>query len=475
MVFNSLAYACFLPAVLGVYYALPSWRAQNRFLLAASWLFYGWWDWRFLGLLGLSTLVDFGVARRLHRTTGPSRDRWLGLSLAVNLGVLGVFKYFGFFADSFALLAQSAGWEPGRVTLELVLPVGISFYTFQTLAYTIDVYRGRLEPTDDLVDFALYVSFFPQLVAGPIERAQALLPQLGGPRAVDLALVRSGLLLILIGLVRKVGIADAVAAEVDDVFASPTTHSRVALVGGAYLFALQIYGDFAGYSAIARGSARLLGIELIRNFDQPYLATNITDFWRRWHRSLSLWLRDYVYIPLGGSRHGAWRTYRNLFVTMLVGGLWHGASWTFIAWGALHGAWLALHKLWLGDAHKQPPRWDRPRDRLGNGLKILATFHLVLLAWVLFRVRGFSELWTWVWSLALGPTWLGYEHAALLMIAVYGSASFALDLVQAAGGRHTAMLDWPRRARWAGAVVLVLFLLALGGLDADVPFLYFQF
>jgi len=475
MVFNSLPYAVFLPVVLLLYYALPSYKAQNRFLLAASWFFYGWWDWRFLALIGFSTAVDFVVAQRIHTAAGPARKRWLWVSLGMNLGILGFFKYFNFFAGSFVLMARQVGWSPGWLTLNIVLPVGISFYTFQTLAYTIDVYRKQLQPTGDWVDFALYVSFFPQLVAGPIERAQALLPQLQSPRRVDVHDLRAGFSLILIGLVRKVGIADAVAPDVDRIFRNPTTHSEAALLLGLYLFALQIYGDFAGYSSIARGSARLLGIDLLRNFDQPYLATNITDFWRRWHRSLSFWLRDYVYIPLGGSRHGPLKTYRNLFLTMLIGGLWHGASWTFVLWGALHGAFLAVHKLWLGDQRKTEPGWTTPGDWLRNGLSIFATFHLVLFAWLFFRVGGFFELWTWVGAFAATPWWLGYEHQLLALLTLYGLASFALDLAQYRHPTHTPMLDWPRPVGILVAAAAIVFVLAWGGLDVNVPFLYFQF
>ena len=310
MLFNSIEFAVFLPIVVGIYYSLEK-RLQNLFLVAAGFFFYGWWDWRFCGLLAFSIVLDYTCALRIR--SKPERAKlFLGLSLCGNLGVLSFFKYFDFFAASLAELFSSMGWGIDLPLLNVILPVGISFYTFQTMAYTIDVYRGKIEPSRDLHVVALYVSFFPQLVAGPIERPGRLLGQFERARRVDASKIASGAFLILLGLFKKMAIADAVAHRVNVVFSSAADASWVVLLEGAWLFSFQIYCDFSGYSDIARGTARLFGIDLMRNFNQPYLAADITDFWRRWHVSLSSWLRDYLYIPLGGNRKGILKTYRNL-------------------------------------------------------------------------------------------------------------------------------------------------------------------
>ena len=345
MIFNSFQFAIFFVLVLGAYWQLR-WKGQNRLLLVMSYVFYGWWDWRFLGLLALSTGVDFLVARRLGRTDdGPHRKRLLWASMAVNLGILGFFKYFGFFADSLEASLSSVGVGWLAPSLGIVLPVGISFYTFQSMSYTIDVYRRELDPVEDFFDFALYVSYFPQLVAGPIERATRLVPQILSPRVRPRGeQISSGLALIAVGLVKKVAIADIAASVANDVFSRSGEASAIELIIGVYCFAIQIYGDFSGYSDMARGTSRLLGIELVENFKQPYFSPSITQFWRRWHISLSNWLRDYLYIPLGGNRKGPRRTYINLALTMLLGGLWHGAAWTFVVWGALQGLYLMVER-----------------------------------------------------------------------------------------------------------------------------------
>ncbi|MEZ4665047.1 MAG: MBOAT family O-acyltransferase, partial [Caldilineaceae bacterium] len=318
MLFNTPEYFLFLGVVLLLYYATTQ-RVQNYMLLAASYLFYSFWDWRYLSLILLSTLVDFSVAQAIGRTEQPGRRKlWLGLSLGVNLGILGFFKYCNFFIHNAAAALAWLGMEPHLPVLNILLPVGISFYTFQTMSYTIEVYRGKMAPVRNLVDFALYICYFPQLVAGPIERPQNLVPALQTKRTVNNEQFMSGCLLILIGLFRKIVIADGLSAQIDPIFSSPALFSSPELIMGVFLFALQIYCDFAGYSDIARGSSRLLGIELMENFNQPYFAANVSEFWQRWHISLSSWLRDYVYIPLGGNRHGAFNTYRNLLITMLL-------------------------------------------------------------------------------------------------------------------------------------------------------------
>jgi alginate O-acetyltransferase complex protein AlgI len=350
MPFNSFAFAVFLPTVLLLYWALPK-RGQNLLLLGASYFFYGYWDWRFLSLLAISTVVDYTAALRIEREHGgldsTSRRRkkvWLLASLCTNLGLLGFFKYFNFFADSFAELLASLGLTVNPMYLSVVLPVGISFYTFQTMSYTIDVYRGRMPATRRFFDFALYVSFFPQLVAGPIERAAVLLPQILNHRCFSRVQFLDGTHLIFWGLFKKVFVADNLAPVADRIFAAGSCSAAETLLA-AYAFAFQIYCDFSGYSDIARGCAKCMGFELMLNFDHPYVAENPREFWQRWHISLSTWLRDYLYIPLGGNRGGNLLMYRNLALTMLLGGLWHGAAWTFVIWGAYQGVLLIGHRI----------------------------------------------------------------------------------------------------------------------------------
>jgi len=360
---------------------------QNLVLLASGYVFYAWWDWRFLGLILLSTLVDYLVAHALDKAGSLTRRRaLLAISIGVNLGVLGIFKYLDFFIESFAALSASFGLAVNPGSLGLILPVGISFYTFQTLGYTIDVYRGRERPSDDLIAFATYVSFFPQLVAGPIERPGNLLPQLREPKTrFEAFWAREGLGLILWGLFQKVVIADTCARVADQIFADPVGHGPIALLLGVVCFAFQIYGDFAGYSLVAIGSARLFGIRLMTNFRTPYFARDIAEFWRRWHISLSTWFRDYVFIPLGGSRGRRRRIARNVVVTFTLSGLWHGASWTFVIWGLLCSLFY-LPSIWSERrAITETPAQGRmfpSADELGA---MAGTFAMVCLAWVFFR------------------------------------------------------------------------------------------
>ncbi|MEZ6050276.1 MAG: MBOAT family O-acyltransferase [Planctomycetaceae bacterium] len=318
VLFNSPEFAIFLVVVLAAYYALSS-RAQNVLLVVASYFFYGWWDWRFCLLLAFSTVLDFTCALKIEGSLEQQRKWWLWLSVCGNLGVLGFFKYYDFFVTSAFQALSFWGLEPNPPLLKVILPVGISFYTFQTMAYTIDVYRRKMEPTRDFILMALYVSYFPQLVAGPIERAQHMFKQFARARHVEERRLLTGGFLILLGLFKKLAIADAVAPRVNEIYLVSGEASWLTLLEGAWLFSLQIYGDFSGYSDIARGVSRLLGIELMVNFRQPYLSQSITEFWRRWHISLSTWLRDYLYIPLGGNRLGPVRTYVNLIITMLLG------------------------------------------------------------------------------------------------------------------------------------------------------------
>ena len=386
MHFISTAFWIFLPVVLVLYWALAGrWRAQNVLLLLASYLFYGWWDPRFLLLIAGSTAVDYVVGRQLARTdVARHRKGWLALSLGFNLGMLALFKYAGFFAAQWIAAWASVGVQMDPWTVQIILPVGISFYTFQTLSYSIDVYRGRLKPCRDPVAFATYVAFFPQLVAGPIERATRLLPQMMRPRSVTAVSVRSGWRLICWGVFKKVVIADS-AAQYAHVAFGDGGWTGPYLVIGVVAFALQIYGDFSGYSDIAIGTARLFGIRLRSNFRFPYFSRDLGEFWRRWHVSLNTWFRDYLYIPLGGSRRGRGRALFNVAVVFLVSGLWHGADWKFVTWGAVHA--LFFVPLFIAGRNRQPERqW-----RWWHGLQALWTFSVVCFAWVFFRADGMGH------------------------------------------------------------------------------------
>jgi D-alanyl-lipoteichoic acid acyltransferase DltB (MBOAT superfamily) len=389
VLFNSFVFVIFFIVVLIVSGLLPH-RPRLYFLLVASYFFYGYWRWDYTGLLLLSTLIDYFVALAMGRTGNPGKRKiLLTISMVSNLGLLGVFKYYNFFVSS-----VSSWFGQSAIPLDVLLPVGISFYTFQSMSYTIDVYRGVLEPRKSFVDFALFVSFFPQLVAGPIVRAVDFLPQLYRKPPFNKVQFRSGLHLILRGFIEKVIIADNLAPVVERVYANPANFTMGDLWVATYCFAFQIFCDFAGYTDIARGCAKLLGYEFLENFHRPYLAMNISDFWRRWHISLSTWLRDYLYISLGGSRKGKWKTYRNLFLTMLLGGIWHGANWTFLWWGIFHGVLLIIYHL-FNEWRKSNDREQSPqRRRLSIASKMVSiflTFHAVCAGWVLFRASDIDS------------------------------------------------------------------------------------
>jgi D-alanyl-lipoteichoic acid acyltransferase DltB (MBOAT superfamily) len=395
MLFNSIEFLIFLPIVFAMYWLVGGKRqtAQNFILLVSSYLFYGWWDWRFLSLIALSSLADFYIGQRLTRIQKPQSRKWLlTCSLGLNLGLLGVFKYYNWFMDSLVDSCSILGLELEFTTLSIVLPVGISFYTFQTLSYTIDVYRNKITPTNDLLAFLTYVSFFPQLVAGPIERAVNLLPQFRKNREFNYAVAVDGCRQILWGFFKKVAIADNCAIYVNDIFGDHTIHSGPTLILGAFLFAIQIYGDFSGYSDIAIGTSRLFGINLMRNFNFPYFSRDIAEFWRRWHISLSTWFKDYLYIPLGGSRGSTLMRIRNTFAIFLVSGLWHGANWTFVVWGGLN----AIYFLPLLLGNKNRSNLDtiangRLFPRVKETLQMTSTFGLTLIAWVYFRAENVEQ------------------------------------------------------------------------------------
>ena len=391
MLFNSLTFVVFLGVVLILHHLPFAWRAKKINLLLASYLFYAAWNPPFVLLLWLSTVVDWVVARRIHAETVQSRRRaWLGLSLLVNLGMLGFFKYGGFLLDNFQAAMAVVGIEYQPAAWSIVLPVGISFYTFQTLAYSLDVYLRRAKPADSLLDFSLFVTFFPQLVAGPIVRPTQLIPQFALPRIATTEQFKWGLALITLGLFNKIVIADGMlAGAADSVFGASEMLYPLDAWLGTLAFAGQIFCDFAGYSTTAIGVALCLGFSLPDNFRYPYAAIGFSDFWRRWHISLSSWLRDYLYIPLGGNRKGGFRTYANLMTTMLLGGLWHGASWTFVVWGGLHGFYLAAER-WLNSRFGGLAIWNRWLSRL---LLALLTYALVNLTWVFFRAQDFATAW----------------------------------------------------------------------------------
>ena len=391
MLFNSFVFVLFFITVFIVYWSFSKHiKIQNIFLLTASYFFYGWWDWRFLSLIAFSTLVDYSMGLAMTRKKN-GRKIYLLISIIVNLGLLGFFKYFNFFIDSWIGLWNSFGYNIGESTLKIILPVGISFYTFQTMSYTIDIYRGKLSPTKNLVDFALYVSFFPQLVAGPIERASHLLPQIQKNRNWDHTLFKEGLLQMLVGFFRKVVIADSIGSLIDGTWNNPELHNASTIAFAVALYSFQIYFDFSGYSDIAIGTAKLIGFEFKQNFNLPYFSTSITEFWRRWHISLSSWLKDYLYIPLGGNRKGRTKQYRNLFITMLLGGLWHGSSWNFVLWGGIHGMLLGIEK-----------KFKLAADRY-SVFKNIFIFLLVSIIWVFFRAQTAQDAAEILRKLFSGP------------------------------------------------------------------------
>ncbi|MEM9075503.1 MAG: MBOAT family O-acyltransferase [Bacteroidota bacterium] len=396
MLFNSLEFFVFLPLVFFIYWFLTfkSLRVQNVFIVIASYLFYGWWDWRFLSLIAISTVVDYYIGINLYKEKRESKRKLLLWgSLVINIGFLGFFKYYNFFAENFVQAFSFFGNTISSRSLNIILPVGISFYTFQTLSYTIDVYRSKLEPTKDFIGFAAFVAFFPQLVAGPIERASNLLPQLQKRRTFNYKQASGGLKLITWGLFKKVAIADSLAPMVDDIFSNVGTYPSSTLFLGVIFFGFQIYGDFSGYSDIAIGTSKLLGIELMSNFKFPYFSRNIAEFWRRWHISLSTWFRDYIYIPLGGSKSSLKTVIRNILLVFLISGFWHGANWTFIAWGAIHALFF-IPLLISGRNRKFLNSFvlmGLNKSTLKEMLGILTTFVVVTLSWVFFRAESLTH------------------------------------------------------------------------------------
>lgn len=476
MLFNKIEFAFFFPLVFLIYWLIfgKNLKWQNLFLLAASFFFFACFDWRFLFLLIFSILLDFLVAQKIYKST-HNKKAWLWVSIIVNLCFLGFFKYFNFFIDSFSGLISFLGFNPNFWSLKIILPIGISFYTFHGLSYVIDVYNQKIKPVNSIVDYSLFVSFFPLLVAGPIERATHLLPQIQNKRNFDYSKSISGLRQILWGLVKKIVIADSCAIYVNQIFDAPNEYSGSSLLIGIILFSFQIYGDFSGYSDIALGTARMLGIELLQNFSFPYFSRDIAEFWRRWHISLSSWFRDYVYIPLGGSRGTKWQSIKNVFIIFLLSGFWHGANWTFIFWGFLHA--LFFIPLLIIGKNRNNLTIASPKNfktSIITFCKITFTFALVTFAWIFFRASSISFAFAYInkifsFSLFTFPeifpkTVLGYIFL-FLIIEWYGrNESFAIEKFGT---------NWKNTYRIIFYYVLAILILYFYG--KDYQFLYFQF
>lgn len=482
MLFNSLDFAVFLPIVFFIYWFVvkKSIKLQNLLIVIASYVFYGWWDWRFLSLIAFSTLVDYSVGVRLGvEQKQLNRKILLWTSIIVNLGFLGFFKYYNFFLDNFTQAFSFLGRDISVSSLNIILPVGISFYTFQTLSYSIDVYKGKLKPTKDIIAFSAFVSFFPQLVAGPIERATNLLPQFYKSREFDYNKAVDGMRQILWGLFKKVVIADNAAVFANLIFNNSADYSGSTLLLGAIFFSFQIYGDFSGYSDIAIGTSRLFGFDLMRNFHFPYFSRDIAEFWRRWHISLASWFRDYLYIPLGGSRGSTWMKVRNIFIIFLVSGFWHGANWTFIVWGVLN----ALYFLPLLLAKKNrnylgPVAEDKVWPNIKEASMMIGTFGLTVLAWVFFRAEnvghGFSIISEILSSSLFSlPAFEGKQRAAIVLLLI------AIFMLIEWNGRDEDYaianlgMKWKRPVRYALYYGIMFALVWFQGEQQE--FIYFQF
>jgi len=481
MLFNSIDFAIFLPIVFVIYWLFKDYlKIQNFVIVIASYLFYGWWDWRFLSLIFFSSIVDYVVSLKLKREDNQiKRKVLLWVSIGINLGFLGFFKYYNFFLDNFVSAFSSFGKEISVNSLNIILPVGISFYTFQTLSYTIDVYKRKLEPTKDFIVFSAFVSFFPQLVAGPIERATHLLPQFYKKRTFDYQLAVDGLRQILWGLFKKIVIADNCAEFANIIFNNSSDYSGSTLVIGAVFFTFQIYGDFSGYSDIAIGTARLFGFDLMQNFAFPYFSRDIAEFWRRWHISLSTWFRDYLYIPLGGSKGGTFNKIKNTFIIFIVSGFWHGANWTFIVWGALNAIYfLPLLLLGKNRRNMEVVAFNKLLPNFNEILKIGTTFMLTVFAWIFFRSENISHAFNYISTIF---------SKSLFTIPRFGNSNIALPIViltvvfvmiEWMGREHQFALaklglQWKRPFRLIFYYSLIFTIFYFSGKEQQ--FIYFQF
>ncbi|WP_434035423.1 MBOAT family O-acyltransferase [Formosa sp. 4Alg 33] len=483
MLFNSLDFAIFLPIVFILYWFVcnKSLKLQNVLIVIASYVFYGWWDWRFLSLIAFSTIVDYAIGVALSKQKHQTKRKiLLWTSILINLGFLGFFKYYNFFLDNFIEAFSLFGTKIRANTLNIILPVGISFYTFQTLSYTIDVYKRKLDPTKDLVAFTAFVSFFPQLVAGPIERASNLLPQFYKKRTFQYAKAVDGMRQILWGLFKKIVIADNCAQYANDIFNNYDTYSGSTLLLGAVFFTFQIYGDFSGYSDIAIGTSRLFGFNLKQNFATPYFSRDMAEFWRRWHISLSTWFRDYVYIPLGGSRGSKWNQVRNVFIIFIVSGFWHGANWTFIVWGALNAIYV-LPMLLSGNNRNNLDIVAQGKylPSLKEFLSITLTFGLTVLAWIFFRAENLSHAINYINQIA---------SLTLFQFPVFSNDDFVKPIyllilcfmfIEWLGRENKYaiekfLLNKNRFIRWSFYCFLI-YSLGMFMVTNETPFIYFQF
>ena len=481
MLFNSIEFLLFLPLVFIGYWLLAKYKLlyQNLLLLVASYVFYGWWDYRFLALIVASTFVDYVVGLQLGKAQEQAvRKRWLWASIVFNLGLLGFFKYYNFFVESWIDAFASIGYQLDPWTINVILPVGISFYTFQTMSYSLDIYKGELAPTSDFIGFAAFVAFFPQLVAGPIERASNLLPQILQKREFSYPQAVQGGRQILWGFFKKIVIADALAPSVNEIFTNYGDHSSGTLLLGAFYFSLQIYCDFSGYSDIAIGTAKLFGIQLMTNFRFPYFSRSIGEFWRRWHISLSTWFRDYVYIPLGGSKVNKAKAIRNVFVVFLVSGLWHGANWTFVCWGLIH-ALLFIPSFIIGTNRKAYSTWHWPAvspQNIADLGRILGIFLLVMLSWVFFRASSINHAFAYLGGIFSGSFtaeafYNPYDHQ-LLTFEHYTILLFLLLEVILC---NQLIKQTPRWLRWGAYGAALILIVTAIQLNSSVPFIYFQF
>ena len=478
MLFNSIEFAIFLPIVFLLYWFVTNknLKAQNVLILASSYIFYGWWDWRFLSLIIFSSFVDYYVGIGLGKTEIPQKRKiLLWTSIFVNLGFLGFFKYFNFFSESFAEAFTLFGSHLDATRLNIVLPVGISFYTFQTLSYSIDVYKRKLEPTKDIISFFAFVSFFPQLVAGPIERASNFLPQFYKKRQFEYNKAVDGMRQILWGLFKKIVIADNAAMYANDIFNNYQDYSGSTLLLGAVFFAFQIYGDFSGYSDIAIGTSRLFGFNLMQNFAFPYFSRDIAEFWRRWHISLSTWFRDYLYIPLGGSRGDTWMKVRNIFIIFLVSGFWHGANWTFLAWGFLNALFflpllLTKQNRTITNTVAEGKILPNPKEVLQMGF----TFFLTTIAWVFFRADSIKIAFLYIQRLfSKSLLSIPEVHPRYLIFLLF---LFILVEWFQRNKKHALEMDAakiPVYARYLSYFSIALIIFFYGGSQQE--FIYFQF
>jgi alginate O-acetyltransferase complex protein AlgI len=480
MLFNSISFAIFLPIVFFLYWRINSkaLRSQNLLLLLASYFFYGYWNWHFLFLLVFSTSLDYYTGLRIYKSTSSKgRKTWLFISVFANLGFLGFFKYYNFFLSSASNIFDVFGIHADFVVLHVLLPIGISFYTFHGLSYVFDIYNRRIKPTTNFIEYSLFVSFFPLLVAGPIERATHLLPQIEQPREFDYSKAADGLKQILWGLFKKMVIADNCSLYANAIFNHPNSYASGVLVFGALMFAFQIYGDFSGYSDIALGTARLFGFDLLKNFSYPYFSRSIAEFWRRWHISLSSWFKDYLYIPLGGSRGNTWTKIRNVFIVFLLSGFWHGANWTFIVWGGLNALFI-LPSVIVGANrnHLDIVAHDKSMPTIRELLQMLSTFMLTTIAWIFFRANSVKLAFEYIRRMVTFQPGLGRPTFGLTALPFL---ILLLILFEWNGRENNYALEkigvkWPRPVRW-GLYCLIVFTMGMYMKTEHTQFIYFQF